>query len=552
MIALTCRRGFSPSSSLSHIAGPSIPRRLFSTSRLRRVDVKSTLPSSAEPINPKQAFEKLKQEQKKRIDDGDRGYLAFTKASLFKLTLPLAPPDAVQDPNSPTSKASSPLARTLMDEAQAAAQSEGQKEGDLHNAESENDSGPLDPEPWESRVERGQSVSQVESESASTEVKRKGKGGTTKSSSHLHQGEQGEPSEDISTEFDAKAPAKSVVFLLHSAQPLSYVASLIKAEQPSYITAEMNRGASAESSSPTYNEDRDQQRRDVSLPSSQQYEPSISFHTRSGDGKRWSPATGIGDFLRDAARVGTFVVRIGHRNVRVSVPSFEDRTKFLRASLFAKTGRIESMAKLKAECDQLAQTGTRSLAIGGACLGFAWWFVVCYVTFVKVEYGWDLMEPVTYLVGLGGLLGTWSWVLIHNRDVSYRAVLSETTSRRQAKLYMEKGFNAERFRELVDEVRELRRVIKNVAEDYDLEWDQGETSSGKKHKKALEAVRKKEALEESKNDGKKRSRKEEDEDEDDNEKEEDDQDNEAGLDEDANGTPDGKDEGPKKPKGKAH
>lgn len=522
-------------------AGPStIQRRLVSTSKLPRqvaagaFTVKSTLPSSSDPIKPRQVWEKLKSEQKKRIDDGDRGYLAFTKASLFKLTLPLAAPDAVQDPSSPTSKASSPLAHTMMAEAAQKEQAEG-----LHNAETENDRGPIDPEPWESRVERGQSVSQVESDSSSTDVKRKGKGGTTSSSSHLHGGEQGEPSEDIASEFDSNAPAKSVVFLLHSAQPLSYVASLIKAEQPSGILrdgSEKSDGKAQSSSSS-----------DASLPSTQQYEAAISFHTRSGDGKRWSPATSIGDFLRDAARVGTFVVRIGDRQVKVSVPSFEDRTKFLRASLFAKTGRIEQMAKLKAECDRLAQTGTRRFAIGGACVGVVWWFVVGYVTFWHEN--WDLMEPLTYLVGLGGLLGTWSWVLIHNRDVSYRAVLSETTSRRQAKLYVEKGFNAERYHELVDECRELRRVIKNVAEDYDLEWQQGETSSGKKHKKALEAVRKKEALEEGKSAGKKRHQKEDNEDEAD---EEDDEDDEASLDEDANGQPDRKEEPKKKPKGKAH
>ena len=138
-------------------AGPStIQRRLVSTSKLPRqvaagaFSVKSTLPSSSDPIKPKQVWEKLKSEQKKRIDDGDRGYLAFTKASLFKLTLPLAAPDAVQDPSSPTSKASSPLAHTMMAEAAQKEQAEG-----LHNAETENDRGPIDPEPWESRVERG-------------------------------------------------------------------------------------------------------------------------------------------------------------------------------------------------------------------------------------------------------------------------------------------------------------------------------------------------------------------------------------------------------------
>ncbi len=94
---------------------------------------------------------------------------------------------------------------------------------------------------------------------------------------------------------------------------------------------------------------------------------------------------------------------------------------------------------------------------------------------------------------LGTILGGYIWFLIHNREVSYRAVLNETTSRRQQKLYIEKGFNVERYQELIEEVRDLRKTIKKVAEDYDLEWDQGETKAGKQNKKALKIIRKHEA-----------------------------------------------------------
>lgn len=485
--------------------------------------VKSTLPSSAEPIRPSDALSKLKKEQRQALEDGDRGYLAFTKASLFKLTLPLSPPDEDLDPQSPTSKASSPLARSMMARTQQPNSSEDQAQE--HRLESESDTGPIDPEPWEKRVDRGQRISQVESDSDTGNVKRKGRGGT--SAPGVHGPEQGEPADDQAQEFDAKAPAKSVVFLLHSGQPLSYIASLIRAEEPSYspspTTQSDGKSTSNRSSS------------DPSLPSSQTFESAITFHTRAGDGKRWSPATGIGDFLRDAARVGTFVIRVGDRNIRVSVPSFEDRTRFLRATLYAKTGRIERMAKLKTECDALAHTGTRRFAIAGAGLGVTWWIFVSYATFFMPSIGgWDTMEPVTYLVGLGGLLGGYSWFLIHNREVSYRAVLSETTSRRQQKLYIEKGFNVEKFQEVVEEVRQLRKAIKNVAEDYDLEWDQGETMSGKQHKKALEVVRKTEALEDAKHGRKKKKGDEEDDEGDESDEEGED------LDEDGDGQPDGK------------
>ena len=59
-----------------------------------------------------------------------------------------------------------------------------------------------------------------------------------------------------------------------------------------------------------------------------------------------------------------------------------------------------------------------------------------------------------------------------NREASYRAVLHETASRRQEKLYMERGFNIDKYQELIEEVKGLRKIIKAVADEYDLEWSQ--------------------------------------------------------------------------------
>lgn len=127
---------------------------------------------------------------------------------------------------------------------------------------------------------------------------------------------------------------------------------------------------------------------------------------------------------------------------------------------------------------------------------------------------------------------------MHNREVSYRTVLNETTTKRQQRLYNEKAFNVERYQELIDEVKQLRKAIKLVAEDYDLEWDQGDTVSGKQHKKALEVVRKAEAREENKHAKKKDSEDKDKEDEEDEDADEDQ--GEETRDEDGDGRPDGK------------
>lgn len=91
------------------------------------------------------------------------------------------------------------------------------------------------------------------------------------------------------------------------------------------------------------------------------------------------------------------------------------------------------------------------------------------------------------------LIWGYLWFLWHNREVSYRTVLTESTSRRQHKLYAERAFDAEAYHELVSEAKHLRHAIKRVAWDYGIDWDQGKTEDGKTSRLALDVVRKEEA-----------------------------------------------------------
>lgn len=155
----------------------------------------------------------------------------------------------------------------------------------------------------------------------------------------------------------------SVVFLLHPGQPLSYIANLIRAEYPE-LESEV-----ADS------------HKKLGIEADPTGAPPITFHTCGHEDKRWGPATGIGDFLREAARAGSFTIRLGRRPVTVKVPSFEDRTRFLRASLHVKTAKIERLAKVKNECDRLGKQSTRRVAFAGAGVLGVWWVTVGVLTF---------------------------------------------------------------------------------------------------------------------------------------------------------------------------
>ncbi|KAI9712653.1 MAG: hypothetical protein M1820_001274 [Bogoriella megaspora] len=233
---------------------------------------------------------------------------------------------------------------------------------------------------------------------------------------------------------------------------------------------------------------------------------------------RWSSSTEVGDFIRDAARGKEFAVEIENapREIFVGVPSFLDRTYYLRTRLRKKSREIASLAGIKRECDEVAHQGAQRMAIGGLGILCVWWGVVYLLTF-QTSLGWDVMEPVTYLVSLSTIMGGYVWFLYHNREVSYRSAMNFTISRRQQKLYESKGFDLATYTHVVEEGNALRKEIKQVAGEYDVEWDESMDedvgmggSDGKEGKGRVV----KEALKEGRKNEKKEKGKKEDEDED--------------------------------------
>ncbi|KAF3101018.1 hypothetical protein TWF102_004602 [Orbilia oligospora] len=281
---------------------------------------------------------------------------------------------------------------------------------------------------------------------------------------------------------------KHLALLIHPNQPLSHLAQLIQSQLP---TLKSGRVPSVNFYRPL---DTPPPKSEVIAPSEDEVASSggegapKSAQGRDVDDEEeslvlWSGSTEIGDFVRDAAvgheeeemgLQGGFVIDIegtvDKSGVWVSVPSFNDRTVFLRKRYKSITKEIEGLVELKEKCDKLAQKTAQHMALGGFGAMIGWWGLVYFLTF-NTSLGWDTMEPVTYLAGLSGIMAGYLWFLYHNREVSYRSVLHATISRRQLALYDQHGFDMDRWQELLDEGRSLRREIKIVAEEYGVRWD---------------------------------------------------------------------------------
>ena len=64
-----------------------------------------------------------------------------------------------------------------------------------------------------------------------------------------------------------------------------------------------------------------------------------------------------------------------------------------------------------------------------------------------------------------------------------------TISRRQNKLYQARGFDLQRWQSLTDEANALRKEIKAVAREYDVDWDERVDERDEKVTEALKEIR---------------------------------------------------------------
>lgn len=328
---------------------------------------------------------------------------------------------------------------------------------------------------------------------------------------------------------DINADRKDVeplALLVHPHQPLSYLTRLIQSELPSITTEKgdsrspdvsfraleskddevaPHKGA-AEPKGPNDPEDREIGEGGVESYSGSGREATVE---PDGDFIRWSASTEIGDFIRDAARAKEFEVEIeGSPNtIKVAVPSFNDRTFYLRQKLRRMSSQISDMAGLKSECDKAAHRTGQRYAMGGCATLVGYWYLVYRLTF-ETDLGWDVMEPVTYLVGLSTLIGGYMWFLYHNREVSYRSALNLTISKRQGRLYEQRGFDLPKWESLIEEANAIRKEIKAVANEYDVEWNE---TTDEKDPKVVKALR------DERNSRKKSKKKKDDDDEEDEE-----------------------------------
>lgn len=288
-----------------------------------------------------------------------------------------------------------------------------------------------------------------------------------------------------------------IAILAHPHQPLSYVESVIQSElAPIRDSSGQLRPPTVTFTAQQLDELSIRPKRQKSFPVNEGGRRTPHVEKRSKTGQqfvRWAQCTEISDFVRDVSRAHEFTVTVegapaGFEQIQVTVPSFAERTHFLRMKLRKISRQLRSTAAVKHECDVLAQRGGQRVALSGLLVLSSWWCVVYICTF-QTELGWDTMEPVTYLVSMSTLIGGYLWFLYHNREISYKSALDFTISARQKRLYQSRGVDLRFWEGLLEEGKATRHEIMDIAAEFGVEYDERADEQDEQVREALKDER---------------------------------------------------------------
>lgn len=133
--------------------------------------------------------------------------------------------------------------------------------------------------------------------------------------------------------------------------------------------------------------------------------------------------------------------------------------EFKEALLSEKQTTITELAKQKIPIERQAEKSLTnykflfSLAVVG-------YFIALAIITWKV--GWETMEPITYFLGIIGIIATYLYAAISGKDMNPKAHFDQKREELINKKYDEFNFNKERFENLIEEKTELESEISEL------------------------------------------------------------------------------------------
>ncbi|EFC45109.1 predicted protein [Naegleria gruberi] len=131
-----------------------------------------------------------------------------------------------------------------------------------------------------------------------------------------------------------------------------------------------------------------------------------------------------------------------HLNVDVVEQEIEMR----RDSLLQLEKDLIPLRRVKEECDRKAAKSVNRILWGGLGYLCTQSFILAKMTWI--DYGWDVVEPITYFVTFTTAMGGYIYFSLQKRDYTYESATEVILHKRRLKFYKQANFDFEKYQEL--------------------------------------------------------------------------------------------------------
>ncbi|KAI9143576.1 hypothetical protein BKA69DRAFT_83060 [Paraphysoderma sedebokerense] len=150
------------------------------------------------------------------------------------------------------------------------------------------------------------------------------------------------------------------------------------------------------------------------------------------------------------------------RGYKGEIVDIENNSTFLQKLRHAKSDLLSvtidknNLAKAKENLDFLSERRTKAVVYGGGAFLVSELAGIVYLTY---ELGWDLMEPTSYLLGLGTIIGGSAFYAFMRREYTYENAGNHLSDWIRTRVYRKNNFSVEKFENLLKDCKTREEIL---------------------------------------------------------------------------------------------
>lgn len=153
---------------------------------------------------------------------------------------------------------------------------------------------------------------------------------------------------------------------------------------------------------------------------------------------------------------GGLVLWLNGNSTTIDNSTFLQKLRHAKSDLLSVTIDKNNLAKAKENLDFLSERKTKAVVYGGGAFLVSELAGIVYLTY---ELGWDLMEPTSYLLGLGTIIGGSAFYAFMRREYTYENAGNHLSDWIRTRVYRKNNFSVEKFENLLKDCKTREEIL---------------------------------------------------------------------------------------------